>query len=70
MVFAELLPTKLGRGKSSGRAFGLFFVKSKSARIKMTTALVTAAETSPSNSSLVSALVLSTAILTFSLMLC
>ena len=69
MVFAELLPTKLERGKSSGRAFGLFFVKSKSARNKMTIASVTTALTAPSNSSLVSALVLSTAILTFSSML-
>jgi hypothetical protein len=69
VVFAELLPAKLGRGKSSGRAFGLFFVKSKSAGSKLTTASVTAALTAPSNSSLVSALVLLTAIATFSSML-
>ena len=66
MVFVELLPTKLGMGKSSGRAFGLFFMNSVSAGIKLTTVSVTAALAAPSNSSLV----LLTAIATFSLMLC
>ena len=68
-MFAELLPTKLGRGKSSGRAFGLLFNQSKIAGIKLATALVTNPLTTPSNSSLVSAFVLLTAIATFSSML-
>ena len=45
VVFAELLPTKLGRGKSSDRAFGLLFDQSKIAGIKLTTAPVTGALT-------------------------
>ena len=66
MVFAELLPTKLGMGKSSGRAFGLFFVKSKSAGIKLITTSLTVALTAASYPSL--ALLTATAI--FSVMLC
>ena len=52
----RIAPAKLGRGKSSGHAFGLFFDQSKIVGIKLTTALVTAALTAPSNSSFVLAL--------------